>query len=113
MSHSKKWVYVAGPYTIPDPVENTNDAMVLADQLLNMGVIPIIPHMTLAWHLVHPRPAKFWYWYTLELMKRCDAVFRKPGESTGADDEVTYAKKHGIPVVYNLAELMKWLKENG
>jgi hypothetical protein len=92
------WVYVAGPYTNPDPVENTNKAIKVANRLVACGFTPIIPHLTLAWNLVSPYPAKFWYDYTLQLMFRCDAVYRMKGASVGGDVEVEEARKAGMPV---------------
>lgn len=112
MSHSeKKWVYVAAPYTNPDPVENSHVALKVADALEALGVVPIIPHLTLMWHLVTPRQAQFWYDYTMELMKRCDAVYRVPGKSKGADLEEKEARRIGIPVLLNWHELKAWLSK--
>lgn len=39
------------------------------------------------------------------LLQRCDAVFRLPGESRGADQDVALARDRGIPVYYNLGEI--------
>jgi hypothetical protein len=37
-----------------------------------------------------------------------DPLLRLPGESSGADAEVEYAKAHNIPVFYNKADLIEW-----
>jgi hypothetical protein len=92
------WIYVCGPYTHPDPVENTHKAIRVANRLVACGFTPVIPHLTLAWNLVTPMPAKFWYDYTLQLMFRCDAVYRMRGDSLGGDIEVAEALKAGMPV---------------
>lgn len=98
----KPLVYLAGPYSSPDPVENTHAMIMLATGLVET---PIVPHLSLAWHLVTPRPIEFWYAYDLEVMARCDYVLRIAGPSTGADAEVKEAERLGIPVAYDVAEL--------
>ena len=44
-------IYVAAAYTEPDPVENTHAVIQIADALLDAGFTPLVPHLTLAWHL--------------------------------------------------------------
>jgi hypothetical protein len=102
----KPLVYLAGPYSSPDPVENTHATIMLATELVEAGrVTPIVPHLSLAWHLVTPRPIGFWYAYDLEVLARCDYILRMPGASTGADSEVKEAERLAIPVAYDLPEL--------
>src|SRR5262245_39762275 len=73
-------VYLAGPYTRPDPVENTHTVIRLASELVDEGLVtPVVPHLTLLWHLVSPRPLEFWYEYDVAILGRCDAVFRIVG----------------------------------
>jgi len=106
----KPLVYIAGPYTKPDPIENTHKAIVIAGRIYECGAVPIIPHLTMLWHLVDPRPLEFWYAYDLEILARCDAVFRIPGESYGADAEVVEADRLGIPVLFSIDSLEDWLE---
>lgn len=102
-------VYIAGPYTHPDPVDNTRTAMEAANRLMDSGVcVPHIPHLTLFWHLHTPRPVGRWYAYDLEILGRCDAVLRLLGASVGADNEVEYAGEHGIPVFHEVEKLFDW-----
>lgn len=102
-------VYVAGPYTSPDPVLNTHLMIEIADRLVEGGVVtPVVPHLTLLWHLVKPRELGFWYEYDLAIVAKCDAVFRVTGPSTGADKEVVFAQSRGIPVFYDEATLLEW-----
>ncbi len=103
-------IYIAGPYTHPDPVRNTHRAIKIADELIEEGLIPYVPHLTLLWHMVTPRQEQFWYDYDYFILKRCDAVLRISGESTGADSEVALAKQYGIPVFYSMEELMAFRK---
>jgi hypothetical protein len=46
--------------------------------------------------------AEAWLTMDLEIVSRCDAVLRLPGESTGADGETEHARKLGIPVFHDL-----------
>jgi hypothetical protein len=43
--------------------------------------------------------------YDLNWLAKCDAVLRLPGASSGADREVEYAQKLGIPVFYSIEEI--------
>lgn len=92
-------IYVAGPYTQPDPVANTHAVIRIADALLDAGFTPLIPHLTLAWHLVSPKPYDTWLAYDRHLVARCDVLLRVPGYSHGATQECTFADELAIPVV--------------
>jgi hypothetical protein len=39
------------------------------------------------------------------LLAHCDAVLRLPGDSTGADQDVATARRRGLPVYHDLAEI--------
>jgi hypothetical protein len=109
---TKPLVYIAAPYTNPDPVENTHQVIWLASRLVDDGrVTPVVPHLSLLWHLVSPRPVEFWYAYDLELLAHCDAVLRRPGASTGADAEVDAADRAGIPVFATIEGLYRALDD--
>src|SRR5574343_1730456 len=97
-------IYVAGPYTKPDPLENTRKAIDAWNTLVEAGAVPIVPHLTLLTHLVYPKSVEFWYEYDLHLLARCDYLLRLPGESAGADREVEFAKRAGIPIFKGTAE---------
>ena len=104
-------VYLAAPYTTPDPVANTHDAIRVAAALIDEGLVtPVVPHLTLLWHLIDPRDVEFWYAYDLAILARCDAVLRIPGYSTGADAEIKFAADRGIPVLSSIDELASWVK---
>lgn len=105
-------VYIAGPYTRPDPVENTHGVINLASEMIDEGLVtPVVPHLSLLWHLVAPRPLDFWYAYDVAILRRCDALFRIAGASTGADMEVQFAEAHDIPVFTERAQLSRWATE--
>ncbi len=106
---SKK-VYVAGPYTKPDPCINTRTAILVGDRLWASGLIPFVPHLTHLWHTVSPHPYSDWLAYDIEWLLCCDVLLRMPGESSGADLEVAHAERHGIPVFYTVDEVIAWAK---
>lgn len=97
---NKQKIYVAGPYTHGDVMENIQRAIEMGDRLMVYGFIPFIPHLTGFWHLMFPHPYDEWMSYDEEWLKSCDAVLRISGESNGADAEVLLARKLNIPVFY-------------
>lgn len=105
----KPLVYIAGPYSHPDPIVNSRETILAADRLLLEGLVtPLVPHLSLIWHLVSPKPVDDWYAYDLELLARCDALLRLPGDSVGADAEVEEATRLGIPVFAHRHEVRMW-----
>jgi|WetSurMetagenome_2_1015567.scaffolds.fasta_scaffold604829_2 hypothetical protein len=111
MAKPVKFVYVAAPYN-SNPIHCTWQAMIYANQLVDLGLVPIVPHIsTVLWNLHTPRPEAFWYQYVMELMRLCDAVVRFPGNSKGAEAEIVEAESRGIPVFYGLRDLIKYLDD--
>lgn len=115
----KPLVYIAGPYTNPDPVLNVRRACVVADELVKAGAAVVVPHLSMLWHLTSPASIDEWYERDLDVLAHCDALVRFYGPSTGADREVEFARDldlevwclgrdgddilgHGLP---------KWIKE--
>lgn len=96
----KPLIYIAGPYTHPDPILNTRRAVEVAEEVLRLGGTPVIPHLSIVWHLISPKPVQDWYDFDLELLEHCDALLRLEGPSVGADIEVDFATDHDIPVYY-------------
>lgn len=110
MTERKPLVYIAGPYTNPDPVENTHRAIKAGMEVWEWGLaVPIIPHLSLLAHVVQPRGVDYWYDLDLAQLDHCDALVRLPGESTGADREVEHAKARGIPCFDSLIDLKGYL----
>lgn len=101
-------VYVSGPYTKPDPVENTRIAIKHGDTLSTLGFVPFIPHLYMLWHFQHPHPYDFWMDQCLAWVRTCHSLYRFPGESKGADIEVTEAQRVGIPVFTEMDSLLAW-----
>lgn len=101
-----KYVYIAGPYSNGDCVRNSHKAMEVWEQLRSLGFIPFCPHWSIIQHLVIPLEYEQWLDFDLEWIRRCDALLRMPGESSGADREVAFASQIGIPVFADVKELI-------
>ena len=102
----KTYVYVAGPYSHPDPVLNVRAAMDAAEILWAHGFVPFVPHLSMFSHLVHPQPYETWMERDAEWVRKCDVVLRLPGASSGADQEVEQAMILGITVYSSIGELI-------
>jgi len=91
-------IYIAGPYTRGDVAENVHNAIMAAEEIVKLGHIPYIPHLTHFWHLMAQHDIDFWYEYDLVWLTFCDALVRLPGDSHGADEEVETAESLGKPI---------------
>jgi hypothetical protein len=100
-----KKVYVAGPYSRGDTINNIQAALTVAEHLWFMGYVPFVPHLTGFWHFLYPHRYEEWMEYDAQWLMTCDAVIRLPGDSEGADREVDMAKSANIPVFYTVEEL--------
>lgn len=100
-------IFIAGPYSKPDPVENTRIAILAAEEVIKRGHTPYVPHLTLLWHLVAPHKLEWWYQYDRIWLRFCNAVLRLEGLSTGADIEVDIARQMGIPVYFTIEDIPK------
>lgn len=100
MSKGDVLLYLAGPYTHPDPVENTHRVIRVADALMReTDYLPFIPHLNLLWHTIIPHEPRFWYDVDLRYLYFCDAIVRLPGDSVGADEEMAFAQGRGLTIV--------------
>lgn len=109
---SNPLIYIAGPYSNPDPVYNTRIAFMHGLSIYeNTGCPVIVPHLTLLGHAMFPRDLEFWYEFDLAQVAKCDAVYRFPGASTGADKEVAFAEEHGVPVFLDKGSLYVFVGE--
>ena len=98
-------IYIAGPYTKGDVAVNVRNAYEAANRLADLGFAPFVAHATHFWHMLFPRPYEFWLDLDSQFLPYCQAVLRLPGPSGGADKEVDFAKKLGIPVFTKIDEL--------
>lgn len=98
-------IYIAGPYTKGDVIINIRRAIDAAEEISKKGHTPFIPHLTAYWHLIYPHELEFWYNYDNEWLKSCDALYRIPGVSAGANMEVDLARKLGLIIYWKLEEI--------
>ncbi len=107
---SKKRVFIASPYTKPDPCINVNiSSKVLSDLLDDGKCIPVTMLWTHFFHSIHPRSYESWLFYCMSFIPICDAMLVLPGESSGKDREVEIAKSLGKPIFYSKEELYSWI----
>lgn len=111
----KPLVYLAGPFTYPDCIENTHVAMKFANDIYDTNVaLPFTPHLSMFEHFLRPKPISYWYDRDIEYLEHCQGLIRMPGISVGADNEVSWCKENDLPY-YLLKkleitdELQKWL----
>jgi nucleoside 2-deoxyribosyltransferase len=107
----KPLVYIAGPITLPEPMENVNRAVKVASRLRDSGlVVPFVPHTTCIWHMIEPADYEAWLAYDFDIIRHCDALLRIDGESKGADREVEFARSFDvdIAVFFDEGELLQW-----
>ena len=100
-------VYIAGPYTKGDVVENVREAINVADIVAIEEHTPFIPHLTHFWHFIHKHGYDFWMRQDETWLRQCEAVIRIQGESAGADQEVELAHRLGIPVYNSPYEFLR------
>jgi hypothetical protein len=105
-------IYVAGPYTEGDTMYNVRKAVNVGCDLRTDGWAVIVPHRNLIDEILGwAEPHAVWLAEDLEIISRCDAVFRIDGASPGADAEVAEAKRLGLPVFGDLTHALVWLEE--
>lgn len=105
----KKKIYIACPITLGDQDYNFHSACAIQEQLMRAGYAVLNPALTMS----HPRaeaiPHESWMSSDLPWVGEADAIFRMPGNSQGADEEVRAASVMGIPVFYDVASLIRQL----
>lgn len=112
-------VYIASPYSHGDMQINARTQILVMHKMLDDGIV--IPYAPLLGHvaqIVQPRTYDSWMEFSLDILKRCDAVLRVDSEhketnylqihSRGADMEVACAMREGINVFYDFDELYEW-----
>lgn len=129
----RKRIYIAGPITKGVLAANVNQATAAFVELAKMGLAPFCPHWSvyaktcgMRFDEVTAQYIPFectghgtvsgndvmkhedWLGIDLAWVAVSDAVFRLPGESTGADMEVAQAKASGLPVFTDLWAAAEW-----
>jgi hypothetical protein len=112
-------ILIAGPYrsgTGDDPTrmaENLARLEQAAWPIFQAGHIPMIGEWVALPVLrsagadgpLHPLAEQVMYPTAERLLEHCDAVLRLPGASTGADQDVAIARRRGLPVYHDVAEI--------
>ena len=107
-----KHVYLAAPYGKESI--NVLHAIDMAEEIQEnvSDVVVFLPHLYHYYAIFHPyHSEKHWLDIDLAWLAKCDCIYRMPGKSDGADIEVTRAIMLGLPVFHNMADLIKWSKE--
>lgn len=109
-------IYIAGPITNGDLEHNVRQATEAFVTLAKAGFSPWCPHWSVysgpdwpAMPSILGCGISHAEWLTVDLawITVADAVLRLPGKSTGADFEVAHAVKHGVPVYYDINDILQ------
>ena len=111
----KPLVYISSPYTQGDTLKNVAFQHRTWDRLRASGLCtPIAPLWSHYQHQHSPLSWEEWIDYDLEIVARCDYLLRLDAVdvgyfqrlSKGADVEVAFANKLGIPVYTDVEEFI-------
>ena len=108
-------------------MENVNGGIMLGIHIMMLGHVPIIPHLShwvdermrlwkTDWNDEHPWKIEVptyqdWLDMDFAIIRRCDALYRIPAPSAGADQEVQFCKVNDIPVFSKWTKLVAWLNQ--
>ena len=101
----RKRVYIAGPMSIGDRVDNLNMALRAMRDLTIHGFAPLSPQLTFFIANVLRFDHDTWIQIDLPWVSQADAILRLPGESKGADEEVKTAIQYNVPVFSSIEKL--------
>lgn len=105
-------IYLATPYSDPDPSVMTRRAVTAAQMAWDLAKVGNVVYSPIAhWHYVvenieeeAPRDFGFWRMQCMDMLERADVlmVYTLPGwdKGKGVKAEIDYAHKLGIEVVY-------------
>jgi hypothetical protein len=91
-------VYIAGPMTRGDKIDNLAGALKTYRTLMAAGFAPICPQLTYFAEPFVRQTHTQWLEADLPWVDVSDALLRLPGESLGADLEEGRARVVGVPV---------------
>jgi hypothetical protein len=97
-----KVIYIAAPFSAETEWERSENVQMARRhglEVARLGAMPLLPtaNTSLFWGQCNPG---FWYLGTLELLRRCDAIYLCPGwlNSRGCVREWELARKMGLPI---------------
>lgn len=118
-----KVIYIAGPFRcasthVPGQQDswgiqtNVMAAMSLSLEVWRRGHAAVCPHANTMF-FQNAAPDVVWLDGDIAILAKCDAVLMTPDylRSSGARAEHEFAASQGIPILYDLAGLDKWLAE--
>jgi hypothetical protein len=100
-------LYVAGPLT-GDFETNVQQAIIVGNTLMDLGLTIYLPHLSYYFHKQKYRNYEEWMHHCFIWITKCDALYRMPGPSPGADREVEYAFANEKPVFRTIQEVKQW-----
>lgn len=103
----RKRIYLAGPMSLGDRLDNLHQALRVYRLLIDKGYAPLCPQLTSMVGWIIPADHQTWIDVDLPWVKASDAVLRLPGDSRGADAEVACAREHRIPVFTHLGRFLQ------
>ena len=100
----KRLLFVSGAYT-GDVEKNIAKAEEVSIGLIRAGFHVITPHKNIAGYEKYEDGTlnkRTWMDMCFNILKRCDAIYVMDNwkDSEGAKEEIAYAHRHGIPVIY-------------
>lgn len=106
------YVFVAGPLGSSGLAwRNVRKAVFTANTIVQLGHTPFIPHLYMFADMMMPQDESYWENLDIEWLEACDCVVRMDGESTGADNEVSFAAQRGMPVFYGIDTFGEWCED--
>lgn len=113
----KPVIFIAGPFRSTQPgnewerTRNIRHAETWAYYVWNNGGYALCPH-TNTGNFQGALPDEVFLDGCIALMMRCDAVLTIPGweKSSGASNEIKYAKDHSLPVI-EATQLMEFIND--
>lgn len=112
MKSKRLRVYVAGPMTIGEPLDNIYEGAKVGKRMVRDGLAPYIPHLDaymMWWDEASYELLLDWDFAWIE---KADALYRIEGASPGADREVEFARELGIPVFVSYDALLRFAHDN-
>ena len=111
-----KRVYVAGAMSadnILEMLQNIHDGIKLGSELLKNGYAPFVPHFDIFFKIQNgvdfQVPMQYYYDYTMQWLEASDIMLVCPNykNSVGTKAEIARAEELGIPVYYNIEDLLE------
>lgn len=106
-------VYVSGPISTGNVQHNCRAGIMAARIIMERGYVVISPFESILSDMVEPWPYEKWLEYDFRAILCCDAVYRIPGVSPGADKEEAFAYSQRIPVYHSLDTLFACTDPDG